>query len=102
STCVEIRGSCARSASTCEPGMSAIRIPNQRAVIDRRLLTAAVAEAVATGGSGARQKVVELLRDALEHGREEIARRLAERPSFGHEVAEAQAFLIDQLVRVRS
>jgi [protein-PII] uridylyltransferase len=80
--------------------MSAIRIPNQRAVIDRRELTAAVAEAVAAEGAAARPRIVELLREALAHGREEIARRLMEKPTFGHEVAEAQAFLVDQLVRV--
>lgn len=81
--------------------MSAIRIPNQRAVIDRRILTAAVAEAVADkGGAKARPRVVELLRGALEDGRTEIARRLSEKPTAGHDVAEAQAFLVDQLIRV--
>jgi [protein-PII] uridylyltransferase len=85
--------------------MSASRIPNQRAIIDRRALTDAIAEAVlakssAGGGSAARPQVVELLRGALALGREEISRRLAEKPSAGHDVAEAQAFLIDQLVRV--
>jgi [protein-PII] uridylyltransferase len=52
------------------------------------------------GGPAVRQQVVELLRAALAAGREEIARRLAEKPSAGHDCAEAQAFLIDQLVRV--
>jgi [protein-PII] uridylyltransferase len=80
--------------------MSVIRIANQRAVIDRRGLTAAVAEAVAADGSAARPKIVELLREAMDKGRKEIARRLMEKPTFGHEVAEAQAFLVDQVVRV--
>ncbi|MFT4026620.1 MAG: [protein-PII] uridylyltransferase [Novosphingobium sp.] len=81
--------------------MSAIRIPNQRAVIDRRALTEAVAAAVADhGGAKARPQVVELLRGALEQGRAEIARRLLDKPTAGHDVAEAQAFLVDQLVRV--
>ncbi len=81
--------------------MSAIRIPNQRAIIDRRGLTEAIAEtAEAKGAAGARPAVVELLRAALADGREEIARRLAERPTAGHDVAEAQAFLIDQIVRI--
>ena len=85
--------------------MSASRIPNQRAIIDRRTLTDAIAEAVQAksstgGGSAARPQVVELLRGALAQGREEISHRLADKPSAGHDVAEAQAFLIDQLVRV--
>jgi [protein-PII] uridylyltransferase len=80
--------------------MSAIRIPNQRAVIDRRALTVAVAEAVAANGGKARPRVVELLRAALDSGRGEIARRLADKPTAGHDVAEAQAFLVDQLIRV--
>ncbi|HNN55912.1 MAG TPA: [protein-PII] uridylyltransferase [Novosphingobium sp.] len=60
-------------------------------------MTAAVAD---RGAAKARHQVVELLRAALAAGREEIARRLAEKPSAGHESAEAQAFLVDQLVRV--
>ena len=80
--------------------MSAITIPNQRAVIDRRVLTAAVADLVAEHGAKARPQVVELLRGALDAGRTEIARRLVEKPTAGHDVAEAQAFLIDQLIRV--
>lgn len=81
--------------------MSASRIPNQRAIVDRRALTDAIGEAVQDkGGSAARQRVVELLRGALAAGRAEIARRLADKPSAGHDVAEAQAFLIDQIVRI--
>jgi len=81
--------------------MSAIGIPNQRAVIDRRALAEAVAAAVAeSGATKARSKIVTLLRDALDHGREELARRLAEHPSRGHECANGQAFLVDQLIRV--
>ncbi|MEQ1495229.1 MAG: [protein-PII] uridylyltransferase [Novosphingobium sp.] len=81
--------------------MTGSRVANQRAVIDRRALTEAIAEAVAARGAAkARPKVVELLRAALAGGREEIARRLVEKPSAGHLCAEAQAFLVDQLVRV--
>jgi [protein-PII] uridylyltransferase len=61
--------------------MSAITISNQRAVIDRRVLTAAVADLVAEHGAKARPQVVELLRGALESGRQEIARRLVEKPT---------------------
>src|SRR5688572_26858121 len=81
--------------------MSVIRIPNQRAVVDRRALGEAIVGFVEDKGvSGARPAVVELLRTALADGRDEIARRLMERPSAGHDVAEAQAFLVDQLIRV--
>jgi [protein-PII] uridylyltransferase len=81
--------------------VSAARIPDQRAVIDRRGLARAIAEAVAASSPvKARPQVVELLRGALAAGRAEIARRLSEHPSAGHDCAEAQAFLIDQLVRV--
>lgn len=81
--------------------MSVTRIPNQRAVVDRRAIGEAIRELVADkGASAARPEIVELLRTALGNGRAEIARRLAERPSAGHDVAEAQAFLVDQLVRI--
>ena len=81
--------------------MSGSRIVHQRAVIDRRALASAIAELVdKEGAAKARPKVVELLRGALAAGRAEIARRLTEKPSAGHVSAEAQAFLIDQLVRL--
>ncbi|MBA3054905.1 MAG: bifunctional uridylyltransferase/uridylyl-removing protein, partial [Sphingomonadales bacterium] len=81
--------------------MSSTRIANQRAIIERRNLAAAITDAVAElGAEAARPRVVELLREALENGRTEIARRLAERPSSGHDCAAAQAFLVDQLVRL--
>ncbi len=81
--------------------VSASAIPNQRAVVDRRRLAAAVAEAVAErGAQKSRSHVLELVRGALEAGREELTRRLAAKPSAGHEVTNAHAFLIDQLIRV--
>ncbi len=86
--------------------MSASGIPNQRAIVDRRALTEAIGQAVhehgdrSGGGAGARPHVVELLRAALAEGRAEIGRRLADKPSAGNDAAEAQAFLIDQLVRI--
>jgi len=76
-------------------------IPDQRAIVDRRALAGTIADLVADkGGAAARPAVVEALRGALASGREEIARRLSEKPSAGHDCAEAQAFLVDQLVRV--
>ena len=81
--------------------MTVNRIPNQRAIIDRRVLGEAIAAAVEEcGGPAARPRVVELLRSALDHGREEIARRLVEKPTAGNDCAEAQPFLIDQLIRL--
>ena len=82
--------------------MSANRIPNQRAVIDRRALTEAIAEALAAAGTAAkaRPRVVELLRGALDQGRIEIDRRLQEKPGAGNDCAAAQAFLVDQLLRI--
>ncbi len=69
-------------------------------MIDRRALAGAIADAVgAAGAKLARPQVVELLRAALASGRAEIAQRLLARPSAGHDCAEAQAFLVDQLVR---
>ncbi|WP_103729041.1 [protein-PII] uridylyltransferase [Novosphingobium sp. HII-3] len=80
---------------------SVIRIPSPRSVIDRRDLVSRIDAVVAAQGAvKGRRAIVELLRGALEDGREEIARRLVEKPSAGHEVAEAQAFLTDQLIRV--
>jgi [protein-PII] uridylyltransferase len=80
-------------------GMSGIA--NQREIVERRTLASAIAQAVAAEGMPkARPKVVELLRRALADGRAEIARRLAERPSAGHEVTNSQSFLVDQLIRV--
>ncbi|WP_421839735.1 [protein-PII] uridylyltransferase [Novosphingobium sp.] len=76
------------------------RIPNQRAIIDRRALADVIADRVAAQGDKARPAIVELLREALAKGRDELARRLREKPSHGAECAQGQAFLIDQLVRV--
>ncbi|MDE8650722.1 [protein-PII] uridylyltransferase [Novosphingobium album (ex Liu et al. 2023)] len=80
--------------------MSVIRIPSPRSVIDRRDLTERIAALVEEHGKKARLPVVELLRGALAQGRAEVARRLTEKPTAGHEVAEAQAFLVDQLLRI--
>jgi [protein-PII] uridylyltransferase len=81
--------------------MHVIRIPSPRAVIDRRSVTTRIAALVeAHGAAKARKEIVPLLRDALAQGREEIARRLVAKPSAGHEVAEAQAFLVDQILRI--
>ncbi|SFF90947.1 UTP--GlnB (protein PII) uridylyltransferase, GlnD [Novosphingobium sp. CF614] len=80
---------------------SVIRIPSPRSVVDRRALVERIDALVAEHGAAkGRKAIVELMRAALDDGRTEIARRLVEKPSAGHEVAEAQAFLVDQLIRV--
>ncbi len=78
--------------------MSQPRIPNQRAVIDRRALAEEIAS-LASAGTKARPKIVAALKAALDAGRAELDRRLIEKPSAGHEITAGHAFLIDQLVR---
>jgi len=77
-----------------------LKITNQRDIIDRRALAEQVAAAWETDGGKSRKAVVSLLREALDKGRAEIARRLEEKPSAGHECTAAQSFLIDQLIRL--
>ncbi|MBH5321166.1 [protein-PII] uridylyltransferase [Aurantiacibacter sediminis] len=81
--------------------MSLPKIPKQRKIIDRRALAADVASIIEEKGAQAgRQQVVQRLREALEAGRAELAKRLSKRPGTGHVHAHGQAFLIDQLIRV--
>jgi [protein-PII] uridylyltransferase len=75
-------------------------VPGQRAIIDRRALAEEVAALFAAGGEGARADIVKALRHALDEGRAELERRLAEAPSAGHEVTGGYSFLTDQLLRV--
>jgi len=76
------------------------RVPGQRAIIDRRALAEEVAALFAAQGAAARGEIVKALRRALDDGRAELARRLAEAPSAGHEVTGGYSFLTDQLLRV--
>lgn len=80
--------------------MSPRRVPGQRAIIDRRVLADEVAALHAAHGTGARTAIVKALRTAMDAGRTELARRLAEAPSAGHEVTGGYSFLTDQLLRV--
>ncbi|MWV26596.1 [protein-PII] uridylyltransferase [Aurantiacibacter rhizosphaerae] len=81
--------------------MSLPNIPKQRAIIDRRKLSAAISDIVADKGAmEGRQAIVEQLRTALESGRTELERRLLEKPGAGHESANGHAFLHDQLIRI--
>ena len=80
--------------------MTSARLPNQRAIVDRRALAETVARLHDEGGPAARGAIVAGLRQALADGRAELTRRLQARPAAGHEIAGGHAFLIDQLVRV--
>ncbi len=72
-------------------------VPHRRAIIDRR----ALADVLATlDVKDLRPGAAALLKPVLEAGRAEIARRLGEHPSRGRETVAAQAFLIDQIVRL--
>lgn len=75
-------------------------VPRQRAIINRRELTGAVLALAEEHGEKARPHVLEAMQSALASGREELERRLAEKPSAGHEITVGYAFLVDQLVRV--
>ncbi|GGD60182.1 [protein-PII] uridylyltransferase [Erythrobacter arachoides] len=81
--------------------MTLPKVPNQRKIVDRRALAAAIDAVVAEKGAAkGRPAVVALLRAALADGRAELQGRLLKRPGAGHEHAHGQAFLIDQLIRV--
>ncbi|MCL6250148.1 [protein-PII] uridylyltransferase [Altererythrobacter sp. KTW20L] len=76
-------------------------LSRQRAIIDRRALVAAIAEIVeAEGAAAARRPITTLLKQALDDGRAELARRLEARPAAGHEITHGQAFLVDQIIRL--
>lgn len=72
-------------------------LPNRRAIIDRRALADEIA---ALPDQGLSVAATRLLKAALQAGRAEIARRLDEHPTKGLEVAAAQAYLVDQLLRL--
>lgn len=80
--------------------MSPRRVPGQRAIIDRRQLAEEIAALHEAGGAEARPGIVRALRIAFDEGRNELARRLEETPSAGHEVTAGFSFLMDQLLRV--
>jgi [protein-PII] uridylyltransferase len=78
--------------------MNFLDVENRRAIIDRR----AVAEELNGLGAGKKltAEAAAILREALERGRAEIAKRLAEQPGHGRSAAQATAYLHDQLVRL--
>ena len=70
-------------------GVTFSRIPDQRAIIDRRSLATHIEAAIgaAKGADAARKAVVDLLKQALDSGRAEMERRLLANPSAGHAIA---------------
>ncbi|MGJ3647500.1 [protein-PII] uridylyltransferase [Sphingomonas sp. GlSt437] len=75
-------------------------LPQRRAIIDRRAIADELAALAGEDRVALRQAMTARLKAALDAGRAEIARRLAEHPSRGLEAAAAQAFLIDQIIRL--
>ncbi len=75
-------------------------LPHRRAIIDRRMLADMLAALNPDDQQTMRRAATNLLVSALADGRAEIARRLSEAPSHGLEAAAAQAFLIDQIIRL--
>ncbi|OYX51249.1 MAG: [protein-PII] uridylyltransferase [Sphingomonas sp. 32-66-10] len=74
-------------------------IPHRRAIVDRRALADDLAALDAPEPMRLRQAAALRLKQALEDGRAEIARRLIDHPAKGHESAASGAFLMDQLLR---
>ncbi len=68
-------------------------IPSRRAIVDRRALADALADASPS-------EAKRVLRDALAGGRAEIGRRLEEKPWQGSEAAASYAFLTGQILRL--
>lgn len=77
-------------------------LPNRRAIIDRRQLAHDLAAAMARLDTlpARRRYLADTLRGALLAGRAEIAQRLERQPGKGLELAAAQSFLIDQILRL--
>jgi len=76
------------------------RLVRQRAIFDRRVVAETIARLVEAHGDGARPHIIATLRNAIDKGRGELARRIAQKPSAGHEAVAGHAFLTDQLLRV--
>ncbi|WP_267395064.1 MULTISPECIES: [protein-PII] uridylyltransferase [unclassified Sphingomonas] len=74
-------------------------LPNRRAIVDRRVLAEQIA-ALTGSAQQLRSQATALLKTALGAGRVEIERRLIEHPSRGLEASNAQAYLVDALLRI--
>ncbi|MBL8806226.1 MAG: [protein-PII] uridylyltransferase [Rhodospirillales bacterium] len=76
-------------------------VANQRAILDRRALDARLAEIADAASPDARRTgALEVLKAALADGRKEIRERFETRQATGGQTMRANAFLIDQIVRL--
>ncbi|HEX5238179.1 MAG TPA: [protein-PII] uridylyltransferase [Sphingomicrobium sp.] len=78
--------------------MSFLDIDNRRAIIDRRMIADRLSGL--RSGKKLNSEAAAMLREVLNEGRAEVARRLSEEPGNGRSAARATAFLHDQLVRL--
>ncbi len=77
------------------------QLPQRRAIIDRRQVQAVMDRALAKAlPEDRRRAVAAVLKVALENGRQEIRRRILAMPGRGGELAAAQSFLVDQILRL--
>ncbi len=77
-------------------------LPRRRAIIDRRTVADAIEREMVNmrDPRTGRGILVAHLREALKDGRAEVSHRLAANPTRGREAVAAQAFLMDQIVRI--
>jgi [protein-PII] uridylyltransferase len=77
------------------------RIPNRRAIINRKALLAELAEQLRWGVTTPRGRAnaLQIFKAALYRGVAEVRQRFEEQGASGTEVVQANAFLVDQLVR---
>ncbi|MBB3909613.1 [protein-PII] uridylyltransferase [Sphingomonas desiccabilis] len=85
---------------------SALNLPrfehlaNRRAILDRVAVAEQLAGIEAPDAASLRRAASALLRDALDRGRAEIARRFEEKPTQGLQTAAAGAYLTDRVLRL--
>ncbi|HJS33256.1 MAG TPA: [protein-PII] uridylyltransferase [Alphaproteobacteria bacterium] len=85
------------------PELPSREVHDQRAIIDRRPLAAALTEVAKRSELAAERRrglVLDALRQALAKGRAEIARRFEEREAGGAASVRSMSFLVDQVVRL--
>jgi [protein-PII] uridylyltransferase len=75
-------------------------IPHRRTIIDRRGVAERLTALEGEDKTRLRHAATAILKEALDTGRAEIARRLDEHPTHGMESAAAGAFLVDQILRL--
>ena len=75
-------------------------LPHRRAIVDRPALAERLAALPGDTPAAMRRAATGLLKQALDAGRQEVERRLMQHPSRGLEATAAQAYLVDQLLRL--